>query len=392
MGKYGHNMERVHKRNIESILHLLQVNGMLSRKDLADHMGLSSASLTINVNQLIKEGILTETNEVVESANVGRKKQLVTINYGRYLFIGVTIDSHSLQVCLGTMKLDVLQKEVIYLETMDTSEIVAQIDASINRLLMKQNQSKNMIYGIGLSVIGIVDQVSRLSIKSWGIMEKNNDIASQIEQKTKIPVYIENNVRALALASLYLNYPTQLESFVFARFGNGIGSAIYLNNQFYEGHHLLAGELGHVYVDAAQDQVCRCGKTGCLETVASIWSLKKLMNKEDLTPESILEAYDAGHEIVSTYINQAIQQIAKALYNYIVLFDPEMVYLYGYLFERDDFYQRVIHTIETLTDANFDASRIKVSAYNRRLESSGALSIVMRAYVQQGGSKTILDS
>lgn len=385
MGKSGQNMERVHKKNIESILHLLQVNGMMSRKDLAEQMGLSGASLTINVNQLIKEGILNETNEVVESTSVGRKKQLVTINYDHYYFVGVTIDSNSLQVCLGTMKLEVLQSEVIEMQIMDTKTIVDYITNTINSLIERQQIAKSLVYGIGLSLIGIVDQNTRTSIKSWGIMEKNANIAEQLEQRTHLNVYVENNVRALALASLYLNYPTKLNSFIFARFGYGIGSAIYLDGKFYEGHTLKAGELGHVYVQSGQDQVCRCGKVGCLETVASIWSLKDQLNLQTLSPEELLKLYDSGHEKVVHYINQAIQEIAKSLYNYIVLFDPEMVYLYGYLFERESFYERLLKTIETLTESPMDRKRLVVSYYNRRLESSGSLSIVMRAYISQGG-------
>lgn len=383
MRNTGHNMEYVRKKNIEDILKLLQRNGMMSRKDLAKIMGLSGASLTIIINQLIQDGIVYETGEQIESKSVGRKKILVAMDYKRVYFAGVSIDNDNVTVYVGNMYLKEVDSIHLDCSTRDTKQIVECISNGFDELIRRNQIMRSSIYGVGLSIIGIVDKKHGFSHKSWGVMEKDIAIVDLLKQQLGLNVYVENNVRALALASLYLNSPSDYRNFILVKFGNGIGSAIYIEEKAYEGTTLRSGELGHIYVSEAKGKSCRCGKEGCLETIASMWALRQQLN-EDLSNEEILQRYEAQDRVIKSYIDQAIIEIAKALTNYLALLDPQVMFIYGFLFENKEIVDKLYSSLEQYVGKSCK-QMIQISNFNLHLDGSATLSIVMQEYIKNGG-------
>lgn len=379
----GHNMLAVKSENRSSIMNLLHKKKMLSRKDLSILMGLTAASLTINVNEMIEENILYEVMEDNESKRVGRKKKFVDLNYNYKKIIGLSIDNEAVLLYIGKMNLEIIESVKIECDFTKTSILLDQIALAITSLLNKYELTNKDIMGVGVSLVGIVDSSLGISISSWSIMEENIDFKTELEKRLGINCFVENNVRALAQAHKFLNYPEIYKNSIFVKCGNGIGTAITIDNKFYYGSDLKAGELGHVYVLDNMIK-CRCSKVGCLETVASIWRLNDIIGHYN-SYETILNKYNNNDEVIVTYLDNAIYYFALSLSNYITLFNPQQVILYGYLFENKHLLSKLCHNINQILSIDNVESLITLCQYSTDLKGSSTISIVMNAYIKSGG-------
>ena len=81
-----------------------------------------------------------------------------------------------------------------------------------------------------------------------------------------------------------LGAPAALDDVLVVKASTGLGLGIIADGRVLSGHLGAAGEIGHTKVDAAGGLPCRCGATGCLETLAGGWAL-------------VARARESGHEV-----------------------------------------------------------------------------------------------
>ena len=93
-------------------------------------------------------------------------------------------------------------------------------------------------------------------------------IASRMTEKLHLPIYIENDVNACALAEKRYGGCRDCKDFLWVTVSNGVGGGLVLNGDVYRGAFGGAGEIGHVVVEE-NGPVCPCGHRGCMEAVAA---------------------------------------------------------------------------------------------------------------------------
>ena len=97
---------------------------------------------------------------------------------------------------------------------------------------------------------------------------RNFPLASEISAKYKVPVKIDNDANAAALAETRWGAARGFRYVFYATIGTGIGTGIVFDGAIYHGNTGSAGEGGHVSIDY-RGPVCNCGKRGCIEVLAS---------------------------------------------------------------------------------------------------------------------------
>ena len=122
--------------------------------------------------------------------------------------------------------------------------------------------------GIGIGTSGLVDTAA--GTVRWAVHLDWRDLhlAARLRSHTGLPVYVANDSQAAALAEWTFGGHLPTRGMIVIKVGNGIGAGIIIDDRLYQGDGSGAGEIGHISV-VANDLVCRCGRTGCLETVAS---------------------------------------------------------------------------------------------------------------------------
>jgi glucokinase len=151
-------------------------------------------------------------------------------------------------------------------------EIVEKMLSIINQL-----KESNSVKAIGIGSAGFIDNKKGIVKASPNIkFFKNFNLAETIKLSTNIETFVDNDVKAGAVAELLIGEGKDVNDFVFITLGTGIGGAIVINKHLVRGADNLAGEIGHITFDE-NGYLCGCGKRGCLETIASGPAIKRAM-------------------------------------------------------------------------------------------------------------------
>jgi glucokinase len=108
------------------------------------------------------------------------------------------------------------------------------------------------------------EEVSPLNIPAW----VRFPLRSRLEQLTGLPVYVDNDAKALALGEGWVGAARSHTNFMAMVVSTGVGGGIVLDGRLLEGRLGNAGHIGHVNV-VPDGRPCQCGARGCLEAEAS---------------------------------------------------------------------------------------------------------------------------
>lgn len=339
----GANMETVRKRNRSAILKFINDGGPVSRKDLAEVTGLTPAAVTQICTDLLAEKILVETGMAEESQGAGRKKILLDVNYDVAYVLGINIETEQTIVALGNLK---GEKAVIKKLHTDSQarpeEFLQQIIAACNEMLEEHPKAAKKLAAVGVGITGLVDKENGISTKAYGIWNQEVDVRGVLSEAFAVPVYVENNVNAFAIAELFYGIGKAHENLMLIKWGPGVGCAMIIDQEVYEGRHRKAAELGHFIVDPKGD-MCSCGRRGCLETKISFGALNRIQSFTVEDFERVFET-DAGFE-------EALDMFARTIVNSATVMAPNRIIISGSLFQSEKIRNKLIENCGTYDDS-----------------------------------------
>jgi predicted NBD/HSP70 family sugar kinase len=194
-----------------------------------------------------------------------------------------------------------------------------------------------------MAVPGIVSWPDGASRFSPNFGWRDVPVRALMEERLGLPVLVDNEVRALALAEHEFGAAKRARTAVFLDLGYGLGGAVIIDGSLYRGAHGGAGEIGHNTVDPG-GPLCSCGNRGCLEVFASESGLlarahEALAAGRDSSlstiPEGrlalshLLDAARTGDSLAHDLIRQAATYLGLVVANAIDNWDPEVVVLSG---------------------------------------------------------------
>jgi predicted NBD/HSP70 family sugar kinase len=201
------------------------------------------------------------------------------------------------------------------------------------------------ILGIGLSLPGTLDPVRCLSIGSpvmsgWDGVE----LAPYFAALGGAPLFVANDADVLARSELLGNAGPRDDVLV-VKASTGLGLGIVADGRVLSGHLGAAGEIGHTTVDAAGDLPCRCGATGCLETIAGGWALVARMAAEtEQSGQPVDHVRDLvalalqGDSFARGLLRDSGRELGEVLAVAINLLNPAAVVIGGDMAAAFDFY------------------------------------------------------
>jgi glucokinase len=177
---------------------------------------------------------------------------------------------------------------------------------------------------------------------------RNFPLAERVAAKYKLPVKLDNDANAAALAETRWGAARGYRYVFYATIGTGIGTGIVLDGRIYHGNTGSAGEGGHVSIDY-RGPVCNCGKRGCIEILAagpaigarararlateaarhsSILDLAQ-GNVSAVTSEMVGQAFNAGDPIAREILQETVELLVPWLGNIVDLLDPDVLVMGG---------------------------------------------------------------
>jgi predicted NBD/HSP70 family sugar kinase len=247
-----------------AILTALVIEGPQSRVSLARKLGLSSAAVTKAARPLIDAGYLTEHAATERTGpGAGRPAAPLSVCPDREFFVGVKLTGDELigVVCDLTAQVRAVAHRRL------TSAAVEDVIASIAALLADLPYDRDRTSRLGLAISGDVDRAAGLVRYSPFLRWHNVALAKLVTDATGLVTTVENDVKALTTAEHWFGEGAGADSFALVTVGSGIGCGLVVNGRLVAGGHGVAGEIGHLTVDAA-GPVCYCGGRGCVEAIA----------------------------------------------------------------------------------------------------------------------------
>ena len=407
MSYQGDNLMSVKRSNRSAALRILHEKGAMSRKRLAENMHLTPAAITKIVGEMISDGLLSE-GEMLTSSNAGRREILIDLNTEAACGLGVLINLR--QAILSAVWLDgrVIFREEVPLEAAAPAHRTAEsLSARLLQLTKENHIERQSIVGLGLAVRGITSEDGRVVRNSFGALaETDYPLCEEFETLTGIPTVMENNVRSLFAAQMFLSKDETAGSQFFVRCGYGIGAALSIDGKIWHGVTAQCAEIGHIPVIRRGGKPCHCGKSGCLETIASpgairddaiaalseertplLWRKYRDRDTENLSVFDVFAAASNGDEGASAIVDRAIQALGTAIKSVIYVVDPGKIVLYGSLFEDSYYLSRLMSELQEGVDARHDVV-IEKSRYNQQLEDRAASLLAVQNFIDNGGIRT----
>lgn len=394
MAHTGINLENVKENNRSAILKLLNEQGAMSRKDLAEQLGLTAATVTLICSDLIGMGILREQGAVNEGRRAGRKKILVGIDYTCRYVLSVCIEANDTWVALSDLKGEKVAEKQIKTDNKTLPTLfLSHVAAVCQEVVQQSGIPTDQVLGVGVSVPGAVDRQLGVSKSAYRVWEHRVEVSKILEKHLGWPVILENNVKAFAEAELIYGSGKKNNNLLFLKWGPGIGSALVVHDEIYESHTSKEGEIGHITVEKG-GKLCRCGRRGCLETKASIHSIAEQVSstctletmptlyrhvKGDISQirarnmEDWIQVTDAGMWKV---LDGIIEQVAWNVCHALTLLAPEALILYGQVFTVPQVRERFLKFCREY-DPAYDEDYIILSELNERIDYIGPLAIVV---------------
>jgi len=262
------------------LLDLVRSGRASTRSQLRALTGLSRTAITTRVSSLTSAGLLLLGEELASTG--GRPPGALVFNQHAGVVVAVAIGRSRSQLAVMDLDGDEIASDSRDHEVgVGPDELMPQI---ADRLVTLLRGVEPPVLGVGLSLPGTLDSLRGLSIGSpvmsgWDGVE----LAPYLDEVTHAPLFVGNDADVLARSEL-LGRSAALDDVLVVKASTGLGLGIIADGRVLSGHLGAAGEIGHTKVDAAAGLPCRCGATGCLETLAGGWAL-------------VAKARESGHEV-----------------------------------------------------------------------------------------------
>ena len=404
MSYKGDNLMSVKRTNRSVALRALHEKGAMSRKRLAENMNLTPGAITKIVAEMISDGLLSE-GETLTSGNAGRREILIDINAKKACGLGILINLQ--QAILSGTWLDgtvIFAREFPLEANAPAEETAKQLSRHLFALMEEYDIPREMVIGLGIAVRGITSADGRMVRNSFGALaETDYPLCELFETLTGFHCVMENNVRSLLAAQMFLSRDENEGSQFFLRCGHGIGAALSIEGKIWHGVTAQCAEVGHIPVIRRGGKPCHCGKSGCLETIASpgamqeeaiamlspektplLWQMFQDRDASSLTVFDVLTAASNGDAGASAIVDQAIQALGMAIKALIYLVDPGKIILYGSLFEDAYYLSRLSSELREGVDMRHEVE-IGKSRYNLQLEDKAACLLAVQDFMDNGG-------
>lgn len=363
--------------NRQIVLNYVREREPISRATIARETALQRSTISEIVEALTGEGLVEEVGEGKSTG--GRRPTMLRLRTIGPIAIGVNITPTHTTIATSDLAGVVAQRE-----SFQTDPIA---ERTLDRIIevIRKFSAQGSIEGVGVSVPGLVTPSTGNVIFVPYFKWRDLPIGESITQATGLPVTIDNDANAVALAELWFGRPEIREArdFIFVLVADGVGTGIIFDGQVYRGVRGAAGEFGHMIVGSDAPVPCSCGNDDCWEAFASeraatarYQTLSGASSAPDF--ETLIDRALAGEQEPKSALTETARYLAIGISNLVVGFSPEAVIVGGAITRAWSLIEQTLtEKIERSVRRGVPSARILRSTLNGDPTLMGALSLVL---------------
>ncbi|GIF62608.1 sugar kinase [Asanoa ishikariensis] len=305
--------------------------GPLSRVALARRLDLSSAAVTKGARPLIELGYLEELAATERTGpGAGRPASPLAVRADREFFVGVKITGDELIGVVCDLRAEIRTSAHRRLPTTDVDQVLTSLGELVDELLDGGYRART--HRLGLAVSGDVDYSTGLVRYSPFLRWRDVRLRERAEKITGLTVTVENDVKALTTAEHWFGEGVGVESFALVTVGAGIGCGLVVGGRLVSGAHGVAGEIGHIGIDANGPD-CHCGGRGCVEAIAGadaiVREARRAAGRPELTLQDAVALARAGDAPIGAVFDRAGDAIGAGIAAVANLVGPARIVVSG---------------------------------------------------------------
>jgi glucokinase-like ROK family protein len=352
--KATHQLTKQHNRDL--VLKTIFEHKSISRAEIARLTQLTRATVSDMVASLIEEDLV---EEVGYGESIGGKAPILLslVADSRYL-IGLNLAQDKFIGAVVNLRGEIKETAEIPVNDSDGEQALGFVYQILDQLTGKGWQP---LVGIGVGTPGLVNTQEGVVLNAVNLDWQDLPLAQLLESRYHLPVCVLNDSQATAIGEFVYGASHSSESnLIVVTVKYGIGSGILINGRLFQGDGGGAGEIGHVVVQE-NGSLCRCGKYGCLETVASTRAILQsagalapeypdselAKNPQKITLTGIETACQAGDPLAKRVVSDAARSLGTSLANLISVLNIHKIVLTGDMACFGDLWLQTVHDAMT---------------------------------------------
>ncbi|MFE4469035.1 ROK family protein [Leifsonia sp. NPDC056824] len=366
----------IRRTHEERILATLREIGPLTRAELEKRVGLSRTTLSDITAVLLRRGVLVERQTHDDKRGRGRPASKLALDPASGQFLGVDLGHRRVHVAVVNASNEIIVSgERAYDPDTSWSERIDATFALIEELARDEEVGLQALEGIGIGVPGPLSTAFRGEQRTpprWrgqGRDELLDLIRGRFAGRFSAPLTLDNNTRLAGLGEAVWGRADDADSLLYARLGDGVGGGLVVSGRLVSGASGSAGEVGHVTVEP-DGLPCWCGKTGCLETVASVPAIQDRLT-------AVRAADDADGSVAAAVVRAAGEATGRALAAASVVVDPRDIVIAGDVLRFPGFLDAAREAFAHETLLVGGGARLRVSTLR---DEAGALGAIAAAF------------
>lgn len=342
MSKSAVTTRDVRRLNRRVVLQQITAHQPISRVEVSQQSGLSTATVTNVVGELLAEQIIVETG--LEASEGGRPRSLLSLNRAYGYFLGCELGETRIVIDLFDI---LLKKQATVIRTLSDddnspSTLITLIVQGVSEVLLAAHILPEQILGMGFGVPGIVEHSPRMLLSSpnWGWHPA--PFMSMLKQHFDFPIFLENGAKTMALAEMQAMGHQGPPNVAVINIGTGVGAGITSEGKLYRGATNSAGEVGHTIIHLGGRR-CRCGHDGCLEAYVGAPGIIQTIREHDAKSPWLIDrdqrssiaaltaAAQQQDPLAQTVLAETALYLGVGLANLVNLFNLQLLIIGGWV-------------------------------------------------------------
>jgi transcriptional regulator of PTS gene len=367
--------------NRQIVLNYVREREGISRAEIARETNLQRSTVSAIVEELKVEGLIEEIAKGESTG--GRRPRMLRLRAAGAIAMGVAITPTSTTVASSDLAGRLIDQEEFVTDP-DLDKTLSRVIDCIRKFSQRNSAS---IDGVGLCLPGLVDPSSGklhyVPYFNW----RDIPVTQLISTAVGLPVVIDNDANAVALAELWFGRPevSDARDFIMVMVAEGVGTGIIFDGQVYRGQGGAAGEFGHMVIGTKAPVPCSCGNSDCWEAFSSeraavnrYLSFSGLPLTTSIGFREIVDRGLAGERTAVLALVETARYLGIGISNLIVGFSPEAVVVGGEIARAWNLIEASLtETIEHSVRRGLPSVRILASTLGKKPTLRGALSLVL---------------
>jgi N-acetylglucosamine repressor len=322
--KATHQQTRVHNERL--VVRTLYDLGPISRAEVARLTGLTRTTVSDVVASLLDEGVVREIGRGPSSG--GKAPILLEVDDDARLVVGLDLGEEHFAGSLVNLRGEIRRSVELAVDGRDGDSALGLVFELLDQLL---DGTTAPLLGIGIGTPGLVDSRTGTIRRAVNLDWRDLPLGEIVAERYAVPVNVANDSQAAALAEYTYAGGDRVPNLIAIRVGRGVGAGLILRGSLFQGDGSGAGEIGHVVVED-DGALCRCGRTGCLETVAGMRAIEARAATATGRPTdlpAVRRAIDAGDAWAIGIADDAGAALGRAIAGLIGALDIRRIVVLG---------------------------------------------------------------